>query len=221
MMRTVRQRVEQWLAPRLRQVARADANATTLDVELDALIDELLAELGTQVKRPLLDLAGEIDGRNARALAALGVDVRAHGLGDLVQQTITRNVSLLRNAGREYADQVEAILADPASLGLRVEELADLIAQRGDVAESRAMLIARDQTAKLNAGISAARQQAAGITRYEWSTSRDERVRESHRANEGRIFRFDSPPVETGNPGDDIQCRCVAIPVIDGLDDGA
>lgn len=81
--------------------------------------------------------------------------------------------------------------------------------------ENRARLIARDQVSKANSSLNMVRQQQAGLKEYVWSTSGDERVRPSHRANDGKTFKWKNPPSETGNPGDDIQCRCVAIGVIE------
>ncbi len=103
---------------------------------------------------------------------------------------------------------------------MRVEDLADLLQGRTGVAESRAMLIARDQTTKLNGALNEIRQTEAGVTSYTWSTSLDERVRDEHSEREGEVFDWDSPP-EDGHPGEPIQCRCVAIPVVEefaGLD---
>jgi SPP1 gp7 family putative phage head morphogenesis protein len=84
-------------------------------------------------------------------------------------------------------------------------------------------LIARDQTLKLNSAITKDRHIAAGISEYTWSTSLDDRVRPEHEALEGTKHSWDAPP-EPGHPGEDFQCRCVAIPVIDedlleGVDD--
>lgn len=46
---------------------------------------------------------------------------------------------------------------------------------------------------------------------YIWHTQGDERVRGAHAANDGKIFSRENPP-ETGNPGDDYNCRCWAEP---------
>jgi len=46
---------------------------------------------------------------------------------------------------------------------------------------------------------------------YIWRTQGDSKVRQSHAANNGKIFMLDSPP-PTGNPGDDFGCRCWAEP---------
>lgn len=56
----------------------------------------------------------------------------------------------------------------------------------------------------------------AGITnQYVWRTQRDERVRRSHRMNDGRIFSWAAVP-DTGHPGEDYNCRCEAIPYVEG-----
>lgn len=54
----------------------------------------------------------------------------------------------------------------------------------------------------------------AGITdQYVWRTLRDERVRPSHRMNDGRVFSWSDPPA-TGHPGEDYNCRCEAVPFV-------
>ena len=85
----------------------------------------------------------------------------------------------------------------------------------GKSTKKRAKLIARDQTQKVNAAVTQGRQSNLGVTEYIWRTSSDERVRESHKSKNGKRFRWDSPPADTGHPGQDIQCRCVAEPVIE------
>ena len=97
--------------------------------------------------------------------------------------------------------------------GVPVRVLRKQIMERFRVSNSRADLIARDQILKLNGQITKQRQTGAGITHYRWSTSRDERVRDEHRALEGTLQAWASPP-SVGHPGEDYQCRCVSIPVM-------
>ena len=54
-----------------------------------------------------------------------------------------------------------------------------------------------------------------GHTRYIWQTAGDQRVRDTHRVLNGKIFDFNNPPIidelgNRGNPGEDYQCRCIA-----------
>ena len=57
----------------------------------------------------------------------------------------------------------------------------------------------------------------AGIEEYIWSTTGDERVRDSHRELNGKKFRWDTPPENSDgracHPGEDYQCRCIGRPV--------
>ena len=85
------------------------------------------------------------------------------------------------------------------------------------IADKRAALIAQDQTAKLNSDLNRIRQEQAGVTSYEWRTSRDERVRERHRKLDGTVYKWGEPTgAEEGlPPGKPIRCRCVALGVVD------
>lgn len=58
-------------------------------------------------------------------------------------------------------------------------------------------------------------KQARATARYVWRTLHDERVRQSHRMNDGHVFSWSDPP-ETGHPGEDYNCRCEAVPFVEG-----
>lgn len=57
--------------------------------------------------------------------------------------------------------------------------------------------------------------QSLGTSQYVWRTQRDEKVRLSHRMNDGRVFSWANPP-ESGHPGTDYNCRCEAVPYVRG-----
>ena len=131
---------------------------------------------------------------------------------------ITNNVSLITTIAEEHFNRVEQTVMAAVQKGTLTRDLKEQIQTKYGVTESRAALIARDQTAKFNGNLTQLRQTEVGVTKYEWSTSGDERVRPTHAANEGKIFSWDDPPAETGHPGEDYQCRCVAIPVFEGFE---
>lgn len=167
----------------------------------------------------------EVDRDNKEGLALIGIQpAMVPGLEGTLAHARENNIRLVQKAASDYAAQVDEVLRDPKNLGLRVEELRELLVERGNVSASRAELIARDQTLKTNAAVTKARQQAAGVASYRWSTSQDERVRPMHAELEGEKFDYDDPPVtndagDKNNPGEDFQCRCVAIPVIPELEE--
>ncbi len=106
---------------------------------------------------------------------------------------------------------------------------------------SRAELIARTETGKLNSAAKLSQFREVGISYYRWLTTIDGRERDSHRSMNGLICSVSNPdvyytenpddplhPVEHprtagmfhGNPGEDFQCRCSMVawdPEIDGM----
>lgn len=129
------------------------------------------------------------------------------------------NLKLIKSLCAEHVARVGKVLAD-AGRGTRVEEIARELQEATGASQARAQLIARDQVLSLNAQVTQDRHEAAGITEYTWSASRDVRVRKRHQDLDGTRQRYDDPPVvdlKTGrraHAGQDFQCRCVAIPVL-------
>lgn len=134
---------------------------------------------------------------------------------------VADNVALIKTIPTKALGQIGDLVASAQLSDIRVEDLRNSIMERCDVARSRAELIARDQIGKRNAELTESKYRQVGITKYTWSTSLDERVRDEHSDLEGTTHSFADPPVvdsNTGrraNPGEDYQCRCVAIPVIE------
>lgn len=150
-----------------------------------------------------------------------GIDLKSIMKESTVKPTIDKaikeNVDLIKSIPQEYHDKIIAAIDKGMVDGDDSITLKKAIKEIGDVTESRATLIARDQTSKMLSDLNEVRQKEIGIERYIWTTSGDSRVRETHAANEGKSFRWDNPPEETGNPGEDVQCRCVADPDLSDL----
>lgn len=156
------------------------------------------------------------------------VGISSKGLGTGIQNALVqfreRNVGLIKSLGEQQLGDIEELLGQAESGAWRVEELQTRIQERFGVSKSKADFLARDQVLKLNGQLTQVRQTGAGITKYIWTTSRDERVRPAHADLDGTECLWSSPPVisddgRTGHPGDDFQCRCVAYPILNELDD--
>lgn len=161
-----------------------------------------------------------VDDRLASSvMSSVGIDItptltRSGPILNALQAATRDNVALIKSIPQQYFEKLGDAVGKNMARGLRFEDLAKEVERIGDVTANRAKLIARDQTSKMNGTFNEVRQTALGIDRYRWQTSGDERVREDHADNDGEVFRWDSPP-QTGHPGHDINCRCVAIPVFD------
>lgn len=144
-----------------------------------------------------------------------------------MEQWVDENVSLITSIPSETLGDMRKIIKDGFLNGKSTTRIMKDIQNCYDVKKSRASLIARDQVGKLNAAVTEAQQRDAGIEEYIWCDCGDGRVRDCHRALNGKKFRWDDPPemwyvtkkgrkVMTGrhcHPGQDYQCRCRAKPV--------
>lgn len=149
--------------------------------------------------------------------ASLGVDVYFHEpwLRTEMDAFVKKNLKLIKRLEEKHLDKVESIVIDGARRGRTSADISGSLSQEFNISERHAKLIARDQISKLNSDLNKLRQKEVGIEKYTWRGVMDDRERESHIANEGEVFSWDDPPSETGNPGEDIECRCVAEPVIE------
>lgn len=191
-----------------------------------------VGNIGKQAER-LASLAVDrsresVDDRLVREIrASVGVDItnlfRDRGpLKTAMDKARRANVDLIKTIPEEHLDRLGKTIQQAWVEGARWETLAEKVEHVNGVTETRAKLIARDQIAKMNGAFNRVRQTSVGIERYRWSTSKDERVRESHAEVNGQEFAWNEPgPVagsidgEPCHPGEDVQCRCLASPVFD------
>lgn len=183
-------------------------NQTNVDEALAGLLGGVVASVDARATRQLAKYIS-IPPSSTPAVGAIG------------ETWIATNVALGKDLLSEYVSQVQTVLQE-APVGIRAETLVGELVERGKVARSRAKVIAKDQTLKLNADVNKAKQQQAGVNRYRWSASSDERVRSHHADLDGQVFSWDEPPMgggttpdESGHPGSGILCRCVAVPIVD------
>lgn len=127
------------------------------------------------------------------------------------------NLGLIRSIPSTVVDQLRTEMSAGMATGTSLRNLRALVQERTGVSASRAELIARDQVAKLTGQLDQNRQQDIGVTSYIWRSAGDERVRATHRANNGKTFQWAKPPAGTGHPKHDVRCRCYADPILPGM----
>ena len=165
-----------------------------------------------------------------------------------MELAVRNNVNLITSIKNDFIHEIGDLIRGSIHQGRRHTDMIGMIRDLGDVTESRARLIARDQTAKINSDLTRERHQSLGITLYIWRGADDNRMREAHRLLNRMLCRYDDETVYSdddgktwksrtslhgfdaklgemvhafiGHPGDDYQCRCVQIPhvVIEGTD---
>lgn len=143
-----------------------------------------------------------------------------------VKNFIAENASLITTLPQESLSDIEQLVFRERKRGASPAEMRAKIVEQFGVTQGRAKVIARDQVSKFNGRLSEQRQRNLGINEYIWRTSKDGRVRSDHEHLDGKTFKWSDPPVtvttgkragERNHPGQDIQCRCQAEPVIEAL----
>ncbi len=136
---------------------------------------------------------------------------------DFLGKVIKGNVDLIKTIPKRYH---ERLIADIGKLSK--ENLFDQAALKKTLKDAYGSAgynlrrLTRDQTSKAMGGLNRLRQKEVGIEAYVWGTSLDERVRPTHREKNGLQFEWDKPPPDTGHPGNDVLCRCVASGIVVG-----
>lgn len=123
------------------------------------------------------------------------------------------NIALIRSIPQQAVSQLQGKIVEAVRRGSTLKQLQAQIREEFDITDRRAKLIARDQIGKLNGQLTELRQEEIGVTEYVWRGILDARERPEHVAREGKIFSWKNPP-DDGHPGEPINCRCGAEPVL-------
>jgi SPP1 gp7 family putative phage head morphogenesis protein len=107
-----------------------------------------------------------------------------------------------------------------------IEAMIQVTQDSYDVSANKAKFLARQETSLLMSKFKQVRYADSGVHEYRWGCvagTKNHPVRPWHKALEGKVFRWDNPPiisepgrpVRHGNPGEDYgPCRCFARPIV-------
>lgn len=175
------------------------------------------------------------DSFNSNIKNSIGLDlnraVASPDAQEAVTMAIRNNVALIKSIKDEYKDSVSKLIRDNVFNGERPTNIVTQIKEIGGVTKSRAKLIARDQTAKINSDLVEIRAKAIGSDTYTWLSTNDERSRPSHDAMDGKLCKWSDATVYSDDDGKtwkkrsaiggvelhagrDFNCRCASAPVV-------
>jgi SPP1 gp7 family putative phage head morphogenesis protein len=168
----------------------------------------------------------DVDDRSRETWRALGQQIsfglkkelESAPVGQRMRELLHTQVGYIQSIPLEAAERVEKLSLEGLIEGKRSKVIAEEIARSGEVAKSRAIMIARTATSAAATTLVQARAEAIGSEGYLWRTVRDPSVRSSHRLMEGKFVRWDDPPTIdgwTGHAGTSANCRCFPQSVID------
>ncbi len=194
-------------------------------------ISDILARYANSIEPWAIAVASrmiaEVEARNHREWQSvsrrLGEGLRkelaASPTGQVIRRRLAEQVTLIKSIPLEAAQRVHKLTMEGLTTSTRASSLAQEIMRSGNVAASRATLIARTETSRTATELSRARALSVGSTHFVWRTAGDSDVRPSHRALNRKTFKWDDPPeCDPGHralPGGIWNCRCWAEPVIE------
>lgn len=133
----------------------------------------------------------------------------------------------IKKFSEEMIGDLRGVVQENAQQGFRFDSLVAGIHGKYGVTRNKAKFLARQETGLFMAKFRRERFKDAGVLKYEWSAAMDERTRDDHRKLDGHVFFYDEPPIvdsSTGrraNPGEDFNCRCVDIPIVERMSEAA
>ena len=196
--------------------------------ELRELVEPIFMQMGKEYSQ---DIARTMLSANPDVLIEPRI---SESLMDTLKRSTNETVKYLLETQQTAIIGTQKTIGQGIEAGLRWEEIAQKIAPKIEAdayrtAWNRAKFVARNEVSTALGEISKTQQEDAGIELYEWQTSEDERVRDTHRNLNGKIFSWNgivtvngttyspaSDPNYNGGsdtiPGQPWQCRCVALP---------
>lgn len=163
-------------------------------------------------KNYLERLLDDADGKTKRILQSFTIDKKKFfdDNMDEVRRLYVQNS--MEHIDWEQEDIKREILKRITDYAMnRTDELSlsDLTKDAFNRGEHLARLFARDQMARFNKACTLATFRSAGVTKVQWLTANDGRVRKTHRMLNRKIFDVDNLPEEIN----DYNCRCGLVPV--------
>ncbi len=216
-------------------IDKALRNDDDIDTFASAIIEQLASEmpLAEAERHVNMVLSGVDRGVKTSVTKAFvdtcGVDVFLNDtqlLENVRKEWYSQQSRLINSMVSTYTEKLQTIISNAVQRGTTMKEVTQEIKDLYGITDKRAKLIARNEVGNLNGILTKQRQVDSGIRAYEWSTSRDERVRASHAELEGSLFWWNGDklgeingrkvyPAPKFHPGMDYNCRCVGIAVID------
>lgn len=180
------------------------------------LVSDITAQSTAQLAHGLRDVA---------SLHAIQSTLQAPRMRAIVEAAAEASVGLITRIPQRYLGDVQAQVMNAITTGSGLDKLVPYLTRRYKGDARHAHLVALDQIRKVSESVNAARVQSLGVEEYVWVATGGERYPRKlhHQHLNGKTFRYDDPPIidsrtgERGIPGQAINCRCRARPVLNFL----
>lgn len=155
-------------------------------------------------------------------LIKFGIDLKENisykFLSKYLKMRIQSNIILIKSLKDDAKLSLEEMIYRNFEQGKTIKEFSKELENKFGIDKRRATLISRNEIKNTNTQLNKKRMQEYGIEYAIWETSEDERVRAQHKYFQGKKYQIGiglkNEKGENEEPGEAINCRCIAIPVI-------
>ena len=194
-----------------RWLQEADMNDEIDDEEENALVEALETFFKKDQEKMLETLKKDASEKhNVRVTFSLDKQkIFDENMAGLRKRYIDNSIKRIRGEQNDIKKAFLRRLVDYATGKTETLEIGDVMRQIVEIGDGMARMFARDQMARFNKAVTITQYESAGVTKVKWVTSHDVRVRESHKALDGKVFDINNLPEELH----DYNCRCGLVPV--------
>jgi SPP1 gp7 family putative phage head morphogenesis protein len=144
--------------------------------------------------------------------------------GAALRSFLDTQTELITSLPLQAAQEVQAMALNVLTGDESANKIIEAIESLRLVTKARATEIARTEVGRTSAGLTQVRAESIGSPGYIWRTARDGNVRPIHRRLEGKLIRWDKPPIAAANgtrahAGCIYNCRCWAEVIVPSFED--
>lgn len=188
-----------------------------VEMNLDQIIETMLFH--NEVITVLDDVGNQIQ-KNVKKVNILEFDFTDEQKEEIARN-YTNNMQLyIKDFIQKRVPEMRQKVAKAVLEGYREIDVQKMLETEYGIAERKAKFLAQNETSIMLAQIKKVHYSAMGFDSFMWHTILDARERPLHRELNGKIFRFDNPPVidertgQRGLPGETYNCRCNMTPIM-------
>ena len=213
------------------RVALADARISAQNTisQIDAFLKEVEANIPYIVDSmvfdneviTILDDAGNEVKKNVKKLNVIVPELTEEQKQEIAQSYTNNMRFYVKDFEEKRIPEMRRKIAQMVLDGYRTDSIQKMLEQEYGIMSRKAEFLAQNETTIMLAQYKRVTYQEMGFEKFIWSTILDGREREEHKKLNGKIFRYDDPPIidertgQRGLPGEIYNCRCEAIPYRD------
>lgn len=199
------------------KLAHINAFLQYVEMNLDQIIDAMLFH--KEVITVLDDVGNKIQ-KNVQRVNILDFDFTQEQKEEIARNYVSNMKLYIKDWAAKRIPEMRRKVAQAVLEGYREIDVQKMLENEYGIMERKAKFLAQNETSIMLAQIKKVHYSAMGFDSFMWHTVLDARERPLHRMLNGKIFRFDDPPVidertgQKGLPGETYNCRCDLTPIM-------